>query len=482
MEQINQAIKILSDIKPAAAYRIGIGVTTHNRPDILPVTMDKILAMAPAGAEMVLVDDASDLPVKGATYRFAKNVGIAQAKNKCLELLYKAGCDHFFLFDDDCYPIKQGWELPYIHSKEPHLNYIFKDFASGPKMNDTIELYRDNEIIAYSHVRGCMIYCSREVLDKVGGMDPVFGKWGWEHPSWSDRIFMAGLTSFRFMDVVGSSEYIYSMDEHRQVKTTVGGVDRSAMIARNMELYQQRRFSADFVPFYPKESILLTCYITNVTDTQNGRGKWTPNKADLAQLIASLKNTRLVVLTDCFESGIEGKVEYVNVSTAINPYFNRWILYRQFLMQNRHLYANAFCIDATDVEVLNEPDWANLGDFLHVGDEDEQVECKWLKDNHRNPVFNELFTRYGRHQLLNAGIIGGPVDRLIEFTRQLIDCYVFAKEAEHTQKKPAGDYTDMAMFNYILYTNFTGKFQHGRQVNTKFKGDERNSYSWFKHK
>lgn len=482
MEQINQAIQILSGIQPTAAYKVGIGITTHNRHDILHTTMEQISKYAPSGAVIVLVDDASEKPVVGAAYRFAKNVGIAQAKNKCLELLYKAGCDYFFLFDDDCYPKKHGWELPYITSKEPHLNYIFKDFATGPKINDTIELYRDEEIIAYSHVRGCMIYCDRSVLDKVGGMDPVFGKWGWEHPSWSDRIFMAGMTSFRFMDVVGSSEYIHSMDEHRQVNTTVGGQDRKAMIAKNQELYQQRRFNSDYIPFFPKENILLTCYLTNVADTQNGRDKWVANKADLAPLIASLKNTRLIVLTDCFEPWIDGKVEYVKVSTSINPYFNRWILYRQYLMRNRHRYDKVFCIDATDIEVLHEPDWANIGDILYVGDEDEQVACKWLKDKHPNPVFADLFSRYGSHQLLNAGIIGGSVDSLIEFTRQLIDCYVFAKEAEHSQKKAAGDYTDMAMFNYILYTNFMGQFHHGRQVNTRFKGDERNSYSWFKHK
>lgn len=484
IDQVQQAISILQGIQSTPAqggYKVGIGITTYNRPDVFSNTYAQIKRFAPANAVIAVVDDSSPQPVAEASYRFAKNVGIAQAKNKCLELLYRAGCDHFFLFDDDCYPVKEGWETHYIQSREPHLNYIFKDFATGSKLNDTTEIFRDDNIIAYSHVRGCMIYCNRTVLEKVGGMDPVYGKWGWEHPSWSDRIFMAGLTSFRYMDVVGSSDYIYSMDEHRKVSTTVGGKERNEQIAKNKPIYNQQRFSAKYVPFFFCENILLTCYLTGAPDPQKGK-KWAPNKEELRPLIDSLKQTRLVVLTDCLPPGREGNVEYVRVSANINPYFNRWVLYRQYLQDNRHQIANAFCIDATDVEILNEPDWAEMGEILYVGDEDEKVGCEWIKKHHVSPMLNSFYAAYAQRQLLNAGLIGGSVDILLEFMRQLIDCYSLSKEAEFTSKTPAGDYTDMAMFNYILYSNFRGRFQHGRQINTKFKGNERNEYSWFKHK
>src|SRR5690606_9326345 len=101
--------------------RIGVGITTHNRPDVFAQTLRKMREHLPAGARLVVVDDASTNPVAEATYRFEKNVGIARAKNKCLELL--ADCEHIFLFDDDCAPVVDGWERPYIDSPEPHLAF-----------------------------------------------------------------------------------------------------------------------------------------------------------------------------------------------------------------------------------------------------------------------------------------------------------------------------------------------------------------------
>ncbi len=99
--------------------KIGIGITTHNRPQVFRHTLRNVLKFAPRGAKVLVVDDASTDTVREATYRFDVNAGIARAKNKCLELL--EDCDHIFLFDDDTYPIKKGWEQPYIDSAEPHL-------------------------------------------------------------------------------------------------------------------------------------------------------------------------------------------------------------------------------------------------------------------------------------------------------------------------------------------------------------------------
>src|SRR5690349_8979887 len=104
--------------------KVGIGITAHNRPQVFGHTLKMVRRFAPAGSEIVVVDDASDTPEPAAIFRFDRNAGIARAKNKCLELLDAAGCDQLFLFDDDTYPIAKGWELPYIESPEPHLMYI----------------------------------------------------------------------------------------------------------------------------------------------------------------------------------------------------------------------------------------------------------------------------------------------------------------------------------------------------------------------
>lgn len=241
---------------------IGIGITTHNRYGIFKKTYQEIKRFAPSNAKIVVVDDASENPVPEATYRFNKNVGIARAKNKCFELLYNAGCEHFFLFDDDCYPVVEGWYEPYVNSREPHLNYIFEEFVGDnkPALNDTLLLYQDSNIKAYSHVRGCMCYYKRICLDVCGGMSPLFGRWGYEHPDLSNRIYNAGLTSFRYMDVPGSSDLFYSRDEHTgNTESTVQGQTRIDCIKKNSQIYDARKDIIEYVEFREKEDIILTC-------------------------------------------------------------------------------------------------------------------------------------------------------------------------------------------------------------------------------
>lgn len=467
-----ELIKKMIDALPDQKYSIGIGVTEHNRPEMFNKTLEEIKKYSPLGCKIVIVDDASIKPVEKADYRFEKNVGIAVAKNKCIELLYLSGCEHIFLFDSDTYPICDNWWEPYVKSKEPHLNYIFKDFSDRPTLNDTQEIYRDSEIVAYSHVRGCMMYYHRSALEMSGGMNPIFGKWGYEHPNLSDRIFMLGLTSFRYMDVVNSSELIYSADEHRQVKTTVAGAERQKCIAANKNIYQSLLFDKTFVPFIEKRNIFLTCYFTSVSDPQKGK-VWEAKAEELNPLIKSLKETELVILNDCFDDFKGDKHEFVRVETNVNPYIQRWISYRKYLINNRDRIENVFCIDGTDVEVLREPEWSRLNDRIFTGDENEVLKSTWMINMHPIKQLTQFFNDNPDKQLLNAGILGGSVDNLIEFMRQVIDFWCLCGIGK----------TDMGVFNYIARSNWEDKLVTGRQVCTVFKSYEKdNKISWFKHK
>ncbi|WP_108821344.1 glycosyltransferase family 2 protein [Dysgonomonas sp. Marseille-P4361] len=231
---------------------IGIGITTHNRYDIFKRVYEEIQRFAPANAKIVVVDDASDKPVPEATYRFNQNVGIARAKNKCFELLYNAGCEHFFMFDDDCCPVVEDWYKPYIESRESHLNYIFEEYRglNKPKLNDTLLIYSDSNIRAYSHTRGCMCYYKRICLDMCGGMSPLFGRRGFEHPDLSNRIYNAGLTSFPYMDVPDSNKLFYSRDEHTgNADSTVQGETRKEYINTNIRIYNSRKNIVEYVEF-----------------------------------------------------------------------------------------------------------------------------------------------------------------------------------------------------------------------------------------
>lgn len=484
---INNLSSIIEDINSYSVFnpKIGIGITTHNRYEIFKETYNKMNEFLPENSYLVVVDDCSDTPIKESTYRFNSNVGIAKSKNKCIELLYDAGCEHFFLFDDDCYPICSNWYKPYIDSGENHLNYIFEKFSDTAQstLRDTCMIYDDGKIIAYSHTRGCMCYYRRICFDKAGGMSPIFGKWGYEHPDLSNRIFNLGLTKFRYMDIPNSNKYIYSRDENtRNANSTVIGEERQKQINKNSVIYDSRKMSTEYVDFRERENIIITCYFTNLDDFQR-KDKFKDDVSMIKPLMDSLKGNRMIVLNDCFENNINGTTEFIKVNTGIKRvYFQRWISILEYLIKNRDRIGKVFCVDATDVTLQNSPFESMDENTIYCGDEPEILGCEWMKNHNLNNKIVSFINSNNKEVLLNAGIIGSGIDLLIEFISKMIFVYSdMVNEKYFNNKEDSGD-SDMGLFNYILYNFFKDKIVHGTKVNTVFKDDKNNNVSWFKHK
>lgn len=198
--------------------KIGIGITTYGNRKTPALEM--IRKYSP-GAKIVTVNQK----------------GIAKAKNMCLALL--DDCTDIFLFDDDCYPVKDNWHSLYTLSGIHHLSYTF-----GRRV-----LKEANGLTEYELPCGCMLYTKRECLDFVGGFDTDFEGYSYEHVNYSQRIFNAGLTPAPFMDVTQSKDYIYSMDEHKQIVSSVSIQDRSAGIATNAHLLMKNRNSEEWKPY-----------------------------------------------------------------------------------------------------------------------------------------------------------------------------------------------------------------------------------------
>ena len=186
----------------ASASRIGIAITTHNRPDVLNRAIKQHIKHLPAGALVVVIDDGSkpvaEVPDGVQLLRHETSLGIVASKNASLSAMMDAGCEHLFLWDDDAWPIADNWHLPYIESPEPHLAYQFLDLAGLNKLNDISMLYRDDQHVAYTGQRGVMLYYHRSAIEKVGGFDPVYGRGMYEHSDLALRIHNAGLTTWAY--------------------------------------------------------------------------------------------------------------------------------------------------------------------------------------------------------------------------------------------------------------------------------------------
>lgn len=456
-----------------AGSRIGIGITTHNRPDVFRRAYAEIVRLTP-GARIVVVDDASDSPIEEATFRFDECAGIARAKNKCLELL--DGCEHIFLWDDDAWPLVEDWWKPYVDSPEAHLMYLFKDKAGNPDV-----LYQDAQHFAYAESRGVMLYVHRSCIDTVGGMNPEFGRWGWEHPDFSNRIHAAGLTTWRYADVVGSDKLIYSMDETGEATRSVDQKTRNALVNVNQGIHDRYFDLPTRMNYREKQDVVITTLLTAQPDPQRGQ-KWQPNPAVLSALIKSLNGRKLIVLHDELTTENTDAVEYVRVGTSINPYFQRWVSVYQYLREHPEI-DHAFCVDGSDVEMLRSPFDEDLGDALYLGCEQTVVGCEWMRTHHKASLLQEFFDTNHSKQLLNAGISGGTRDTLMQFAHDIASLY-FDNHRLRYIKQESNDLGigDMGAFNYVAYTKYADRIVTGPRVCTTFKANERNNHSWFKHK
>ncbi|DAZ90332.1 TPA_asm: glycosyltransferase [Mycobacterium phage prophiFSQJ01-1] len=453
--------------------RVGVAITTRNRPDVLKTTLEHIRQFTP-DALVVVVDDASTPPAPEATYRFSERAGVAAAKNKCIELLMDAGCTELFLLDDDCYPITQGWVDQYIDHPEPHLCYLFKTLdANGKPVGTPATIYEDSRTKAFDHPMGCLLYMNRSVIERCGGMRTVFGVWGHEHVEYSIRINNSGLTTNAFQDVAWSYQYIYSIDEHwykhPEFKRSVSDRERSAQIARNDEILDgMRESTVGFVPYRQLGNEVITTMLTRVVDPQRkNAAKLTTN--DFAAWRKSIKGAKSVILTDapCESDG----GEFASVEHGLNPYLQRWIVTYHHLRE--HESAWVWVTDGTDVEMLSQPWLIMKPGTLYVGYEPTVLDIPWMRQNH--PPYQQWITENGDLQLLNAGVVGGDHATVLEFSSDMV--------REIFRVGPGAVKGDMAAFNYVARSpKWRDRIVWGSRWLTTFKANERNDWSVWKHK
>lgn len=193
--------------------KYGIGITTRNRPHVLNTALQHFSAFPVPDSVFVIVDDASELDnsdviadfLSSETYptvvvrKSPDRLGIAKAKNSCLGALRE--CEHVFLFDDDCWPIADGWaqtwaDINMVNGIQHSMfnvgmqslldrNPAFRAAIQARSMVGTGQ----TSMVAYNNCFGVMLYFTRDVLDAVGGYatdTPTM--YGYEHAQMSKRI------------------------------------------------------------------------------------------------------------------------------------------------------------------------------------------------------------------------------------------------------------------------------------------------------
>jgi len=137
-------------------------------------------------------------------------------------------------------------------------------------------------------------------------------------------------------------------------------------------------------------------------------------------------------------------------------------------------------VDSTDVEVLRNPFMSVNPNRLYVGNEfNMKVDNTWMRRT-QEPLFKindyrQIISANAREVLPNCGIVGGGYDIVMEYLKLRVQYH-----SAHTVGILKS--TDMSIFNYIIWKHFKGRTTSGVKVNTRFKQNERNNISFFKHK
>lgn len=458
---------------------IAIAISVHNRHDVAKETIKQWKKFLPKGSKLFIVDDGSDIAFPNSDHRNETAQGIAACKNRCLELC--EGADYIFLADDDVFPKVMNWHLPYINSGLNHLCFTFDNFSNG-KPNGRRKLGTDNGITRWHEPCGLLMFYTKECLEKVGGMDESYGIWGYEHLNFSMRIHNAGLTPYPFMDVENSLDLFVSLDYEQTVIRSVDATVRMKLANVNKAKYLREIKSSAYIPFKQQNGIVLTTYLTGSIDPQRGEA-WTADIEQCRTLAESVKrhNTDLVVINDCFsQKQTDVLSNVVNASSTVlsynktnNPYFLRWLEYRDYLRVYKP--DNVWITDCNDVELLRAPFKSIQPGKLYVGWEPQYIGCPWMLNHHKSN-FSQTFIKCNiKTPLLNAGVIGGRYDMIMEFLDRFCDMIGIFPDL-------GSDSTDMCLFNWILYSHFNGRFETGKAICSTFKAYSDNGLAIWRHK
>ncbi len=177
--------------------RLGIGLVTRNRRDIVINTINRVLDHTLHPVALVVADDGSqdgtDAMLRDLRHTVigGPHMGIAWNKNRALFYLIEiARCDIVILLEDDTFPTHDGWEREWIvgAAKFGHVGIaasVPADFILGGAGTPE-DPFRATDTSAH-----CTAF-SREAIMFGGYFEPRFNQGGFENVEHSVRLIQHG--------------------------------------------------------------------------------------------------------------------------------------------------------------------------------------------------------------------------------------------------------------------------------------------------
>ena len=177
-------------------------------------------------------------------------VGPASGRNECIKHLYNKGCDYIFLFDDDCFPTRHGWEDYFINNANNHnIHFLGLPEIFTGKLQSVSD---DKELCYWDGIVGCFNFQTRHFIDVVGYYNTAYNRYGYEDAGRNYRAVCAGLTGTvgHYPSLLRASSYIHSEDVYGENPTpNISHEDKMKYIEENRKFYTEEIQSGQI--FYP---------------------------------------------------------------------------------------------------------------------------------------------------------------------------------------------------------------------------------------
>ena len=229
----------------------GIAICHYDRLDKLGEIVEAVRRTAPGGTKIVIADDGSDTLNGLSVSQIAKetstilvqgpNLGVAANKNRALWALQD--CHLLCILEDDLKPIDRGWFESYeaaavlsgIHHfcrvQDKEEEETIPAFSAYMAEGGLTPIYGPSP-------RGDLTFLTSQVIQTVGGFNPLFRGAGYAHGEWSHRVARAGLINHpqRWIDIKEAR------DKFVQIGDTEGGrwnEDVTDQLRRNAQVLKQ---------------------------------------------------------------------------------------------------------------------------------------------------------------------------------------------------------------------------------------------------
>jgi hypothetical protein len=214
LEARSSPVIAVPDVRP---WTVSVVTPWRDHPELGEKYQEAIKAAKPD--QLLIIDDASEVPVHGAAFRFDEPAGFVRACNKGLEL---ATSDVVVLLNNDVEVIESSWLDRIIALCEP--GTLVGELRDGP------HAWVDGEAVPY--IDGWCVAGMRADLEQLGGLDTEFVE-----PAYytdNDLSVRAVASGMRLVGTIVGLRHLVN------VTTNDDPAARERASATNRRLYQQR--------------------------------------------------------------------------------------------------------------------------------------------------------------------------------------------------------------------------------------------------